>query len=105
VTNARVDGIADGDTGSTFLQMDAADETGDERIDGKGAQREGAEENDAGMGAGRILAKVGEFDIKHQQHAQFTFGSSCDFGMRLGKEVFVGDRQDIAPNPSNTGFK
>ena len=79
-SDAYVEWIDDGDTSGEFLQVGAADEIFDECVHGHRAQGERAEQNDAGMGAGRVLAQVGELDIQRQQHAVFIFGCACDFG-------------------------
>jgi hypothetical protein len=71
IPDAHVNGIDDGDAGGEFFQIGAPDKIRDEFIDGNGAERDRSEENDSGMGAGRILAQVGEFYIQCQQHALF----------------------------------
>ncbi len=95
VTDAHVDGIDDGDAAGEFVEVGAPDKIGNEGVDGEGAQGERAEQNDAGMGAGRILAQVGELDVESQQHALFMLGGACDFGVGPGKQILVGRRQDI----------
>jgi hypothetical protein len=64
-----MDGIDDSDAAGEFAEICAADKIGDEGVDGKRAQRERTEENDAEMGAGWVLSQIGEFDIQSQEHA------------------------------------
>jgi hypothetical protein len=104
VADAHMGGIEDGDAGGEFVEACAADKIGDEGIDGNWTQRKRAEENDAGMRAGRMLAQVCELNIQRQKHALFIFSGSCDISIGVGKKILVGCSQDVMPQFSQYRF-
>ncbi len=104
VPDPHVCGIDDGDPGGELTQVGEADEIGDKPVHRERAQRERAEQDDAGMRAAWIFAQVGEFDIEGQQHAFFAAGRSCDFAVGAGKEILIGCRQGIVSQSCQGGI-
>jgi hypothetical protein len=90
-----MNGINDGNSGGEFPKVRAADKVGDEGIHGKRAQREWAEQNDAGMRSGGIFAQIGELDIEGQEHSVFMTGGASDLSIGSGEEIFVGRGQHV----------
>ena len=95
VTDTHTARFDDGDAAGEGAEIGGSHEVCDEPVDPQRAERERAEEDDAGMGAGRIFAQVGKLDIECQQDALFCGGGAGDFRIGPGEEVFIGGRQSI----------